>query len=75
MIVGVPKETFPGENRIILVQAIIPPLQKAGLEISIEKGASVIDSRTDLLKSVDIVLLYVRVLGAIQKPVRPISTL
>ena len=79
MIVGVPKETFPGENRVALVPANITPLKKAGLEVMIEKGAglaagypdsvyaekgaSFADTRADLFKSADI-MLYVRALGA-----------
>lgn len=41
MIVGVPKETFPGERRVALVPSVIPNLAKAGLEVIIEKGAGV----------------------------------
>jgi len=39
MIVGVPRETFPGERRVALVPAAIPNLTKAGLEVLIEAGA------------------------------------
>ncbi len=39
MIVGVPKESFPGERRVALVPTVIPNLGKAGLEVIIEKGA------------------------------------
>jgi NAD(P) transhydrogenase subunit alpha len=39
MIVGVPRETFPGERRVALVPAIIPNLAKAGLQVFIEAGA------------------------------------
>ena len=39
MIVGVPKESFPGERRVALIPAVIPNLAKAGLEVVIEKGA------------------------------------
>ena len=39
MIVGVPKETFPGERRVALVPAVIPSLKKAGLEVVVESGA------------------------------------
>jgi NAD(P) transhydrogenase subunit alpha len=41
MIVGVPKETFPGERRVALVPVAIPPLTKAGLEVVVESGAGV----------------------------------
>ena len=39
MIVAVPRESFPGERRVALVPAMIPPLVKAGLEVRIEAGA------------------------------------
>jgi NAD(P) transhydrogenase subunit alpha len=41
MIVGVPRETFPGERRVALVPAVIPNLAKAGLEVVVEAGAGV----------------------------------
>lgn len=47
MIVGVPKESFPGERRVALVPAAIPGLLKAGLEVSIEAGAGVEAGYTD----------------------------
>jgi len=39
VIVGVPKESFPGERRVALVPSVLPNLKKAGLEVVIEKGA------------------------------------
>ena len=39
MIVGVPKESYPGERRVALVPAVIPVLAKAGLEVVVESGA------------------------------------
>ncbi len=39
MIVGVPRETFPGERRVALVPAAIPNLIKAGLQVVVEAGA------------------------------------
>ncbi len=39
MIVAIPKETFPGENRVALVPANVPALVKAGVEIAVESGA------------------------------------
>ena len=39
MIVGVPKESYPGESRVALVPVVIPNLAKAGLEVVIEPGA------------------------------------
>jgi NAD(P) transhydrogenase subunit alpha len=78
MIVGVTKETFPGEKRVALIPANIPPLKKSGIEVVIEsnaglaagypdsaykdKGAQVVD-RNKVFSSSDI-LLYVRGFGA-----------
>ena len=39
MIVGVPKESYPGERRVALVPMVVPNLVKAGLEVVIEAGA------------------------------------
>ncbi|HKD90311.1 MAG TPA: Re/Si-specific NAD(P)(+) transhydrogenase subunit alpha [Terriglobales bacterium] len=39
MIIGVPKESFPGERRVALVPAVIPNLAKTGLEVLMEAGA------------------------------------
>ena len=39
MMVGVPREIFPGERRVALVPAVIPNLTKAGLEVIVEAGA------------------------------------
>jgi NAD(P) transhydrogenase subunit alpha len=41
VIVGVPKESFPGERRVSLVPAVIPNLAKVGLEVIVEQGAGV----------------------------------
>jgi NAD(P) transhydrogenase subunit alpha len=41
MIVGVPKESFPGERRVGLVPIVVPNLAKSGLEVIIEKGAGI----------------------------------
>ncbi|MGH9494688.1 MAG: Re/Si-specific NAD(P)(+) transhydrogenase subunit alpha [Candidatus Sulfotelmatobacter sp.] len=41
MIVGVPKESYPGERRVALVPVVIPNLTKAGLEVIVETGAGV----------------------------------
>ena len=41
VIIGVPKETYPGERRVALVPVAIPNLVKAGLEVVIEAGAGV----------------------------------
>jgi NAD(P) transhydrogenase subunit alpha len=39
MVIGVPKESFPGEHRVALVPAVVPMLAKAGLEMLVEAGA------------------------------------
>ncbi len=39
MIIGVPKESYPGERRVALVPLVIPNLAKAGFEVAIEAGA------------------------------------
>ena len=39
MIVGVPKESYPGERRVALVPAVIATLTKVGLEVVVEAGA------------------------------------
>jgi NAD(P) transhydrogenase subunit alpha len=41
MIVGVPRESYPGERRVALVPTVLPHLAKAGLEVAIEAGAGV----------------------------------
>jgi len=71
MIVGVPREIYPGERRVALVPAVIPNLTKAGLEIAIEtnagleagypdpdyisKGAKIISDRAELFRAADII--------------------
>lgn len=39
MIVGVPKESFPGERRVALVPGSLAALKKAGLDVMVEAGA------------------------------------
>ena len=39
MIVGVPKESYPGERRVALTPTVVPLLAKAGLEVVLESGA------------------------------------
>jgi H+-translocating NAD(P) transhydrogenase subunit alpha len=39
VIVGVPKEIYPGERRVALTPAVVPMLAKSGLEVAIETGA------------------------------------
>jgi NAD(P) transhydrogenase subunit alpha len=39
VIVGVPKESYPGERRVAIVPVVIPNLVKAGMEVIVESGA------------------------------------
>src|SRR5713101_1252600 len=71
MIVGIPRETFPGERRVALVPSVIPNLAKAGLEVVIEagagaeagypdaeyvaKGAKVLRDRAEVFRAADII--------------------
>ncbi|MEK6589468.1 MAG: Re/Si-specific NAD(P)(+) transhydrogenase subunit alpha [Nitrospinota bacterium] len=79
MIVGIPKETFPGERRVAIIPAAVPALMKAGLEIHVESGAGdsagfpdpayqkegahIVPSHTEVFKNAN-VILQVRAVGA-----------
>jgi NAD(P) transhydrogenase subunit alpha len=39
MKLGVPKETFPGEDRVAIVPAVLPVLKKLGLDVVVEHDA------------------------------------
>ena len=39
MILGVPKESYPGERRVALVPLVVPNLIKAGFEVVVEASA------------------------------------
>src|SRR6266700_4258266 len=39
MKIGVPRETFPGENRVALIPATAAALKKAGLDVIVEQDA------------------------------------
>ncbi len=39
MIIGVPKESYPGDRRVAIVPAVLPTLTKAGFEVHIQSGA------------------------------------
>jgi H+-translocating NAD(P) transhydrogenase subunit alpha len=41
MIVGVPKESFPGERRVALIPVVVPSLLKEGLGVAVESGAGI----------------------------------
>jgi NAD(P) transhydrogenase subunit alpha len=72
LIVGVPKESYPGERRVALVPTVIPSLLKAGFEVAVEtsagieagytdaayaeKGAKILPDRAALFGAADIVL-------------------
>ncbi|MGD8439091.1 MAG: Re/Si-specific NAD(P)(+) transhydrogenase subunit alpha [Holophagae bacterium] len=79
MIVGVVKETFPGEARVALVPAGVQQLTRAGIEVLVEpgvgvaagynddayadKGAALAADRAEVWRRAD-VMLQVRALGA-----------
>ena len=72
MIVGVPRESFPGERRVAIVPAVVPNLLKAGLEVVVEagagaaagypdpeysaRGAKVLAGRSDVFAAADVVV-------------------
>ena len=72
MIIGVPKETYPGERRVALVPMVIPALTKAGFEVIVEtdagiqagypdsqyaeRGAQIVTTRSALFEKADIIL-------------------
>jgi len=72
MIIGVPKESFPGERRVAMVPAVVPSLTKAGFEVVVEagaglgagyldkdygdKGARILASRAEVFKTADVVV-------------------
>jgi len=41
LIIGVPKEIYPGERRVALVPAVLPTLTKAGFEVHVQAGAGI----------------------------------
>jgi H+-translocating NAD(P) transhydrogenase subunit alpha len=47
VIVGVARESYPGERRVALVPAIVPNLIKAGFEVGLETGAGLEAGYTD----------------------------
>ena len=72
MIIGVPKESFPGERRVALVPASIPTLLKGKCEVVVEtgaglgagytdaayadKGAKLVSTRAEVFSAADVVL-------------------
>ena len=79
MKIGVVKETYPGEKRVVLVPSVLPSLIKGGMEVLIEskageqagysdsayveKGGVIADSREQVFQMADCIL-QVRLLGA-----------
>lgn len=49
MIVGVPRESYPGERRVALTPAVVPNLAKAGLEVVVQAGAGELAGYPDAL--------------------------
>src|SRR5437879_3536847 len=41
VIIGVPKESYPGERRVALVPLVIPNLMKVGHSVVVEAGAGI----------------------------------
>jgi NAD(P) transhydrogenase subunit alpha len=72
MIVGVPRETFPGERRVALVPSVLPALAKSGLDAIVEagagleagypdadymaKGAKIVAERAEVFRAADIIV-------------------
>jgi H+-translocating NAD(P) transhydrogenase subunit alpha len=72
MLVGVPREGYPGERRVALVPSVLANLKKAGLDVVVEqsagieagypdaeyaaKGARVLPSRAEVFRAADIVV-------------------
>jgi NAD(P) transhydrogenase subunit alpha len=71
MIVGVPRESYPGERRVAIVPAVVPALMKGGFEVIVEagagdeagypdaaytaKGAKIVPNRAEVFRAADIV--------------------
>ena len=72
MIVGIPRESFPGELRVALTPTVVPNLAKAGIEVVLEagagvgagypdadyaaKGAKIVPQRADVFRTADIIV-------------------
>ncbi len=72
MIIGIPREIFPGERRVAMVPAVVPILTKAGLEVIVEagagasagfpdpeyvaRGAKIVPARAEVFQTADIIL-------------------
>ena len=72
MIIGVPKESYPGERRVAVVPMVLPNLTKAGFEVVVQrgagegagypddlytqKGAKIVSDRAEVFGAADIIL-------------------
>ncbi len=72
MIIGVPKESYPGERRVALVPMVIPSLIKAGFEVLVEgnagveagypdvqftdKGARIVPARAEVFEQAEVIV-------------------
>jgi NAD(P) transhydrogenase subunit alpha len=72
MVIGVPRESYPGERRVALTPAVLPTLVRSGIKIVVEAGAGrgaghldddyaevgaeIIRSRREIFSSADIIL-------------------
>ena len=72
MIIGVPREGYPGERRVALVPSVLANLKKAGLDVVVEqsagleagypdaeytaKGAKVLADRAEVFRTADIIV-------------------
>jgi NAD(P) transhydrogenase subunit alpha len=72
VIVGVPRENYPGERRVAIVPAVVPILAKAGFEVVVEvgageqagypdvayvdKGARILPDRASVFTAVDVIV-------------------
>jgi NAD(P) transhydrogenase subunit alpha len=72
MIIGVPREIYPGERRVALVPGVVPSLTKAGLEVIVEagsgetagypdteysaKGAKLVAGRAEVFQTADVIV-------------------
>jgi NAD(P) transhydrogenase subunit alpha len=72
MIVGIPRESYPGERRVAMVPAVIPTLTKAGFEVVVQgeagheaafpdheyiaRGAKILPERAQVFEAADIIL-------------------
>ena len=72
MVIGVPKESYPGERRVALTPAVLPSLTRPGLRVLVEagagaeagyldedfkkSGAEIIASRREIFSAADIIV-------------------